>query len=136
DHRQKSQAKDFNRYTDPEIFVYDHIEGDIDAPFRIDDEAFSKLYGGDTWAKLKFWKLAGGVSSESLWWGPSKRGSLLLSNNAPGFWHATIHTTSPINLYIMDVETQMLAGFLEPSESLKDYRDRKSTRLNSSHVKI
>ena len=122
ENRYFTQAKDFNRYTDPEIFIYDHIEGDIDAPLRIDDQAFSKLYGGDTWAKVKFWKLAGGVSSESLWWGPSKRGSLLLSNNAPGIWHATIHTTSPINLYIMDVETQMLAGFLEPSESLQDYR--------------
>jgi hypothetical protein len=109
-------------YNGFELIRYEYVKGNIDTPYRIDDMSFSRAFPGDSWVKLRFWDLAAGVSTENLWWGPSKRSSILMSNNAPGFLHATVHTTKPIDLWALDFETQMVVGKLEPSFSLDDYR--------------
>lgn len=117
-----TQPLDGGRYTGQDLEKYEWVSGNIDAPGMIDDHAFSRVLPGDSWVKLKLWKLAGGISTENLWWGPGKRSSLLMSNNAPGFWHITGHTTSPIDLYAFDIETQVAVGLMEPSWGLNDHR--------------
>jgi hypothetical protein len=122
ENRYFTQPNDGDRYRGLDLEKYDNVRGNIDAPHRIHETAFSRVLPGDSWAKVRLWKLAGGVSTENLWWGPGKRNSLLLSNHAPGFLHATGHTTTPINLYAFDLESQMVVGFLEPSYGLDDWR--------------
>ena len=122
ENRYFTQPNDGNRYVGRDLEYYEYVKGNIDAPLRIEDSSFSRVLPGDSWAKIHLWKLAGGISNENLWWGPGKRNSLLMSNNAPGFWHLTGHTTSPLNLYLFDIEGQVAVGLLEPSYGLDDYR--------------
>ena len=56
-----------------------------------------------------------GVSSENLWWGPGKRNTLLMTNNARGFEHLTFRTIKPISTVIGSLEWQVVAGRLEAS---------------------
>jgi hypothetical protein len=56
-----------------------------------------------------------GISNENLWWGPGKKNSLLMSNNAPGFLHYTINTTRPVKTIIGDFEGQFIIGRLKSS---------------------
>ena len=53
-----------------------------------------------------------GISTENLWWGPGINHSLVLTNNAPGFPHITIHTHKPINTSIGNIEFQVIGGSL------------------------
>ncbi|MEL7006816.1 MAG: capsule assembly Wzi family protein, partial [Bacteroidota bacterium] len=56
-----------------------------------------------------------GISTENLWWGPGKKNSLLMSNNARGFSHITFRSLSPVNIEIGHLEWQMIGGRLEGS---------------------
>lgn len=123
-------------YNGFELIRYEYVKGNIDTPYRIENTGFSRLYPGDSWVKLQYWNLAAGISTENLWWGPSKRSSILMSNNAPGFWHVTAHTTKPINLWALDVETQVVLGRLDPSFVLNDYRKDNKVIFNGIVVSL
>jgi hypothetical protein len=64
-----------------------------------------------------------GISTENLWWGPGRRASLLMSNHAPGFLHATFNTRKPLPTKIGAFETQLIAGRLESSGFLPPQSD-------------
>lgn len=87
----------------------------VDAPERFGDGSYSKIGLGQSSIRLNFDPVSFGVSSENLWWGPGSRNSLLMSNNAPGFLHATINTTRPVNTPIGSFEAQIVAGKLDGS---------------------
>ncbi|TCD02742.1 hypothetical protein EZ437_01765 [Pedobacter psychroterrae] len=87
----------------------------IDAPERIGNDSYSKANLGQSSIKLDLGSVAIGVSNESLWWGPGVRNSLLMSNNAPGFLHATVNTIRPIQTPIGSFESQIIGGRLEGS---------------------
>lgn len=74
--------------------------------------AFNKVYAGQSHVKLKLGKIGIGISLENLWWGPGIRSSLLMSNNAPGFLHASIHTRTPLKTLIGQFEFQVVGGSL------------------------
>lgn len=57
-----------------------------------------------------------GVSTQNLWWGPSKRNALIMSNNAGGFAHAFAGTRKPLKTSIGSFEGQVLAGLLSGSQ--------------------
>jgi hypothetical protein len=61
-----------------------------------------------------------GVSTENLWWGPGTRNALIMSNNAPGFPHITLNTTSPVRTPIGSFEGQVISGMLKGSGILPD----------------
>lgn len=93
---------------------YRYMNG-IDAPERFGTGTYSRFFPGQSSVRLNFHPVSIGVSTESLWWGPGLRNSLLMSNNAPGFLHATINTTRPIRTSIGSFEGQLVAGKLEDS---------------------
>ncbi|MEH6305208.1 capsule assembly Wzi family protein [Olivibacter sp. CPCC 100613] len=93
---------------------YRYMNG-IDAPERFGTGTYSRFFPGQSSVRLNFHPVSIGVSTESLWWGPGLRNSLLMSNNAPGFLHATINTTRPIRTSIGSFEGQLVAGRLEDS---------------------
>src|SRR5690606_3781073 len=73
------------------------------------------FFPGQSSIRLNFHPISVGLSTENLWWGPGMHNSLLMSNNAPGFLHATINTTRPITTPIGSFEGQLVGGKLEAS---------------------
>jgi hypothetical protein len=55
------------------------------------------------------------VSSRNIWWGPAKRNSLIMSNNAPGFLHLSFNSRVPIGFRFGNLEYQVIWGRLNES---------------------
>jgi len=87
----------------------------IDNPEKYGTRSYAKVFAGQSSVKFNFKKLALGVSTENLWWGPGIRNSLLMSNNAPGFVHLTFNSTAPVLSPIGSFEWQLIAGKLKGS---------------------
>ena len=86
-----------------------------DIPERFGDESFKKIYLGQSSLKLNFKNFSIGFSSENLWWGPSIRNSIMMSNNAKGFNHFTFNSNKPLKTLIGNIEWQFITGKLDPS---------------------
>lgn len=89
--------------------------GNIDNPERFGVNPIQKINPGQSYVKVNSPWVGIGVSHENLWWGPGQRQAILMSNNAPGFWHGTLHTTKPIETPIGSIEAQMVGGRLSAS---------------------
>lgn len=87
----------------------------IDAPERFGENSYTRLLAGQSSIRATFDPVSIGISTENLWWGPGMRNSLLMSNSAPGFLHATVNTTRPVRTGIGSFEGQMVAGKLRSS---------------------
>ena len=87
----------------------------IDMPERFGDNAYKKSLFGQSSIRLNYKGLSLGLSSENIWWGPSIRNSIMMSNQAQGFNHITFNTTRPIKTSIGNFEWQVVTGRLEGS---------------------
>lgn len=87
----------------------------IDLPERYGENSYTKLWWGQSSIRLSKWGQSIGISTENLWWGPARRNSIMLSNNAQGFAHITLNTVKPIKSPIGNFEYQIVTGKLEPS---------------------
>src|SRR5271165_4998919 len=52
----------------------------------------------DTYVAMKYAGFDWSVGKQSLWWGPSEGGVLLMSNNATPLWMAQLNNTEPVNV--------------------------------------
>lgn len=82
------------------------------------NKSFNKIFLGQSFAKLNIGPVSVGVSSENLWWGPGIYSSLLMSNNAPGFFHAFVKTNKPIKTPIGNFEFNLIGAKLESVNDL------------------
>lgn len=87
----------------------------IDRPERFGTGPYTNFLLGQSSLRFNLEQFSVGISSENLWWGPAKRNSLLMSNNAPGFLHLTLNTRKPVETAIGSFEGQIIAGRLEAS---------------------
>lgn len=87
----------------------------IDTPERFGEKRYNKFLNGQSYIKLNFGKLSFGISNENLWWGPSKRNSIMMSNHASGFKHLTFNSNRPINTFFGNFEFQLISARLESS---------------------
>lgn len=87
----------------------------IDRPESFGNSPISTFYLGQSSVKLDFGPVQLGWSNENLWWGPGRRNSILMSNNAKGFEHLTINTKRPISTPIGGFEFRFIGGRLEDS---------------------
>jgi hypothetical protein len=72
------------------------------------------VLGGQSMLRLKAGKLmAISAGTEQLWWGPAVFNSLMMSNNAPGFPHLSLHSYKPIELPIGTIEFNIVGGQLK-----------------------
>ena len=88
----------------------------------------NNVFLGQSHALLTYWNIGVGVSTENIWWGPGKRSSLILSNNARSFRHLTLKTMKPIWTPIGYFEAQIIAGRLEDSRYSPPVREEETTR--------
>jgi hypothetical protein len=87
----------------------------IDMPERFGEKKHNKTLIGQSSIKLNYKGLSFGVSNENIWWGPSIRNSIMMSNHARGFKHITFNTTKPLKTKIGNFEWQVISGRLESS---------------------
>ena len=87
----------------------------IDYPERFGEKSLIRLLPGQSHFNLNFWNLSIGFSTENLWWGPGKENSLIMSNNATGFPHLHLSTTTPFETPIGALEFKVIAGKLVSS---------------------
>lgn len=104
------------------LFYYEYMNR-IDMPERFGDKPYNRFYPGQSSLRFNLKEYSIGVSSENLWWGPGRRNSLLMGNNAPGFWHATINTRKPVKSPIGSFEGQLVSGFLTSTNFLPPWPD-------------
>lgn len=104
-------------------FPFTPYRNRIDLPESFGNNAYKKVFWGQSSLRFTKGSISIGVSNENLWWGPGYRNSLLMSNSAAGFKHLTLNTVKPIKTRIGSFEGQMIAGKLEESgftENLPD----------------
>ncbi|MDB4130967.1 capsule assembly Wzi family protein [Flavobacteriaceae bacterium] len=87
----------------------------IDMPERFGEKQLNKTLIGQSSIRLNFKGISLGISNENIWWGPSIRNSIMLSNHAQGFKHITFNTTKPLKTKIGNFEWQFITGRLESS---------------------
>lgn len=96
----------------------------IDAPEQMGNGRYNKLFAGQSAIHYHFKNIAAGISTENIWWGPGRFNSLVMSNNAPGFLHFNLKTTSPFETAIGRIESQIVVGSLQGSGILPPERNR------------
>lgn len=87
----------------------------IDMPERFGEDQHNEFLIGQSSIRLNFKNLSLGLSNENIWWGPSIRNSIMMSNHARGFKHITFNTIKPIITKIGNFEWQIVSGKLESS---------------------
>ena len=87
----------------------------IDLPERFGETPYKKSLFGQSSIRLNYNGISLGLSSENIWWGPSVRNSIMMSNQAQGFNHITFDTTRPVKTLIGNFEWQVVTGRLEGS---------------------
>ena len=108
----------------------------IDMPERFGEKSISKTLIGQSSIRLNFKGLSLGVSNENIWWGPSIRNSIMMSNHARGFKHVTFNTTKPLQTKIGNFELQVVSGRLESSGYLPAGSERQHAGTNIYVPKI
>ncbi len=81
-------------------------------------KSFVKLFPGQSSVRLSGGAITAGFSTENLWWGPGRRSSLVMSNNAPGFGHFFFQTRKPVRTLIGNFEWQIIGGNLGSNDNL------------------
>ncbi|MFN3530368.1 MAG: capsule assembly Wzi family protein [Bacteroidia bacterium] len=88
---------------------------EIDMPERMGQEVYKVRFRGQSYVKLNLGAIGMGLSTENMYWGPGIKNAIIMSNNAPGFGHFTLHSNRPIKGRWGTVEGQMVMGKLERS---------------------
>jgi hypothetical protein len=79
--------------------------------------SYKKLLLGNSSLRFDLGKLSMGVSTQNLWWGPGIYNSLLMSNNAQGFFHYTINSNRPIKNFLGTFQFQVISATLKQDSS-------------------
>ncbi len=104
------------------LFYYEYMNR-IDMPEQFGTGAYNKFFLGQSSIRYNFNTVSVGISTENLWWGPGRRNSLILGNNAPGFFHFTVNTRKPIRTKVGAFEGQFVSGLLKESGFLPPLPD-------------
>jgi hypothetical protein len=87
----------------------------IDLPEKFGDDSHNQLLIGQSSIRLNWKNFSLGISNENIWWGPSIRNSIMMSNHAKGFKHITFNSIKPFKTKIGNFEWQVITGRLESS---------------------
>ena len=99
---------------------------------------YTRMHPGQSRVALSAGPVSVGLSSENLWWGPGQFTSLLMSNNAAGFYHLSFNTRRPIKTPIGSFEWQVVAGRLEDefNQSEESYQLKTNKELFGNGVRL
>jgi len=100
---------------------YLNVVNKIDDFNRFGTTPITKIFAGQSSLRYNTKFISTGISTENLWWGPSIRNSLVMTNNAPGFIHLTINSRKPIPTKWGNIEFQTILGQLENAATEAPY---------------
>jgi hypothetical protein len=83
---------------------------------------YKKFLLGNSSLRFDLGKLSIGVSTQNLWWGPGIYNSLLMSNNAQGFFHYSINSNRPIKNFLGTFQFQVISATLT-QDSLQGFEN-------------
>jgi hypothetical protein len=115
-------------------FAHPLYAGRLDMPVRMGDDPYSRLGLGQSFARVTVGVFTAGVSSQNIWIGPGLFNSLLMSNNAPGFPHATFGTARPVSIGIGSIFAQVVGGRLSESAFYDTVSSNNHDALSLLHV--
>jgi len=115
-------------YPDEDVRNLYYFLNNADQPQEFGKGSFSEFWWGQSKVSFQYGAFELGASTQNFWWGPGQWNSLIFSNNAKGFLHATINTTKPAKTFIGNFEGQFLVGKLNSSNQFptlnQDWNDR------------
>lgn len=88
----------------------------IDYPQRFGTDPFWTLDPGPSEVALDWKGARFSFGNAGLWWGPGIENAIVMSDNAPGFLHASVATGRPLDIGIGTLEGQWIWGGLGQSE--------------------
>ena len=100
----------------------------IDWPQRFGPDPYWSTHPGESYVRVDYLGAAAGFSTERLRWGPARRNPLLMSGGAPGFPHAFLGTSSPVDIRIGELFVEAVWGHLGESDYFDGTADN-DTRL-------
>ena len=86
-----------------------------DLPLRFGDQSLNAFNLGQSSVTLTYRSVGGGLSNESMWWGPGVRNALVLSNHAQGIPHVFLRTSCPVSTPLGMLEGRIIVGTLTES---------------------
>lgn len=87
----------------------------IDRPQRFGPDPYSRIDPGESTARVDAAGITAGVSSASQWWGPTNDFPFVLGNNAGGFPHVFLGTSTPADLGAIKLHGRIVYGMLDQS---------------------
>ncbi len=114
-----SENKNFDGFWEghyPEIWAKRYkLWNHIDMPERFGNVRHNRTTIGQSSIRLNWKNLSLGISNENIWWGPSIRNSIMMSNHAEGFKHITFNSKKPFKTFMGNFEWQFITGRLDNS---------------------
>jgi hypothetical protein len=114
-----SENKDFNGFWEGHnsyIWMKRYrLWNQLDIPEKFGHIRHNNTTFGQSSIKLNWKNFSLGISNENIWWGPSIRNSIMMSNHARGFRHITFNSNKPFKTAIGNFEWQLITGRLENS---------------------
>ena len=89
----------------------------------------SKILPGQSSIRYDLNKISLSASNQNLWWGPGISNSMLMSNNAPGFFHYSIASNRPLKTFLGNFQFQIISATLK-QDSSQGYENRNLKKLN------
>jgi hypothetical protein len=89
----------------------------------------SKILPGQSSVRYDLGKVSLSASTQNLWWGPGIINSMLMSNNAPGFFHYSFATNRPLKTFLGNFQFQIISATLK-QDSSQGFEHRNLKKLN------
>jgi hypothetical protein len=89
----------------------------------------SKILPGQSSVRFDLNKISLSASTQNLWWGPGISNSMLMSNNAPGFFHYSISSNRPLKTFLGNFQFQIISAILK-QDSSQGFEHRNLKKLN------
>lgn len=118
-----------SRWPAPEgISEYGYEFSVIDYPQRFGNASITKIDPGQSWVRADYRDFSAGISTSTTSLGPAVYNPIILSNNAPGFFHFFIETNKPVQTRIGNFEGNIFWGKLNESKYF-DHDDSNDRQL-------
>ncbi|MCX6212036.1 MAG: hypothetical protein NT104_05655 [Bacteroidetes bacterium] len=78
---------------------------------------YRKFLPGQSSIRYDLGKITVSAGTENLWWGPGIYNSILMSNNATGFFHYSLQTNRPIKNFLGTFQFHLIGGTLTKDSS-------------------
>jgi hypothetical protein len=121
----------------PELLIANNREYETTLAYgdEIQRKPIRRIHPGQSKIGFNIGPLTAAASTENIWWGSGIQSSLLMTNNASGFFHLSFNTNRPIKTPIGNFEWQIIAGKADgDNDSPEEALNMKSLRQSFNNT--